>query len=136
MDFEAEVRARLPLFGPTVHFLHWGVHDATNLFAHVPNIILAGTLFLRPSDYEALGRLASAHPSSRGRYDEERTRQVTLGEHRHMILQALCRGAVRKSVGNGCPPTRAYIIASRTVGDRQGAAVDLPWGQHPSLAAC
>jgi hypothetical protein len=112
MDFEEEVRSRLPPSGPTVHFLHWGAHDATNEFANVPNIILAGTLFMRTSYYEALGRLASGHPSSRGRYDNEQTRQVTLGEHRHVILQALCRGAVRKSVGDGCPPARAYIIAS------------------------
>src|SRR5262249_52393726 len=98
-DFVEEVRTQLPVFGPTVHFLHWGVHDATNLFGHVPNVILAGTLFFPASHYEALGRLASAYPSSRGRYDEERIRHVTLGEHRHMILQALCRGAVRKCVG-------------------------------------
>jgi hypothetical protein len=116
MDFEAEVRDRLPLFGPTVHFLHWGAHDATNQFAHVPNVILAGTLFLRLSDYEALGRLASAYPSSRGRYDDDEIRRMMLGEHRHMILQALCRGLVRKCVGDGCPPSRAYIIASSRSG--------------------
>lgn len=119
MDFEEEVRSRLPLFGPTVHCIHWGAHDATNEFAHVPNIVLAGTLFMRSSYYEALGRLASGHPSSRGRYHEDRTKQVTLGEHRHMILQALCRGAVRKSVGYGCPSARAYIIASLRSGISQ-----------------
>jgi hypothetical protein len=43
-----------------VSTLHWGAHDATNDYANVPNIILAGTLFLRPSYYEALGRLS--HP--------------------------------------------------------------------------
>ncbi|HWE20721.1 MAG TPA: hypothetical protein VG758_26680 [Hyphomicrobiaceae bacterium] len=111
-DFEAELRGQLPLFGPTVHFLHWGAHDATNEFGHVPNIILAGTLFFPASHYEALGRLASAYPSSRGQYDRERIKHVTLGEHRHMILQALCRGAVRKCVGDSCPTARAYIIAS------------------------
>ena len=70
-DIEEEVRALLP---PTarVHFLTWGAHDATNEFAAVPNIVLAGTLFLRASQYEALGRLASGHPSSRGRFDDAR----------------------------------------------------------------
>ena len=120
-DIEDEVRALLP---PTVrvHFLHWGAHDATNAYADVPNIILAGTLFLRNSYYEALGRLASGHPSSNGRFDEEKVREVTAGEHRHLILQALCRGAVRRCVGEGCPPTRAYIIASR----KSGIAEELP----------
>ena len=35
-----------------------------------------------------------------------------IGEHRHMILQALCRGAVRKWVGEGCPrrgPTSSQV---------------------------
>jgi hypothetical protein len=111
-----------------VHFVHLGAHDATNQFSHVPNVVLAGTLFLRPSGYEALARLASAYPS-----DEERIKQVTLGEHCHMILQALCRGAVRKCVGNACPPARPYIIASR----RSGIEEQLrhPRGQHPPLAA-
>ena len=111
-DIEDEVRTVLPS-AARVHFLNWGAHDATNDFAEVPNIILAGTLFLRPSHYEALGRLASALPSSRGRLADATTRQVTVGEHRHLILQALCRGAVRRCVGDGCPPTHAYIIASR-----------------------
>jgi hypothetical protein len=132
MDFEAELRARLGMFGPTVHYLHWGAHDATNAFGHVPNVVLAGTLFYRPSYYEALGRLASAYPSQRGRYDAERTKQVTLGEHRHLILQALCRGAVRKCVGASCPPARAYIIASAKSGIADTLPAIFPGAQvHP-----
>ena len=120
-DIEDEVRALLPP-AARVHFLNWGAHDATNEYADVPNIILAGTLFLRNSYYEALGRLASGHPSSSGRFDEEKVKEVTAGEHRHLILQALCRGAVRRCVGEGCPSTRAYIIASR----KSGIAEELP----------
>ena len=111
-DIQDEVRALLPATA-RVHFLTWGAHDATNEFATVPNIVLAGTLFLRASQYEALGRLASGHPSSRGRFDDATTKKVMKGEHRHLILQALCRGAVRRCAGEGCPPARAYIIASR-----------------------
>ena len=48
--------------------------------------------------------------------------EVTAGEHRHLILQALCRGAVRRCVGEGCPATSAYIIASR----KSGIAEELP----------
>ena len=114
-DIEEEVRALLPQTAQ-VHFLNWGSHDATNDFATVPNIILAGILFMRPSYYEALGRLASGHPSSRGHFDDRKIKKVTVGEHRHLILQALCRGAVRKCAGEGCPPAHAYIIASRRSG--------------------
>ena len=116
MDFEEAVRSLLSTKAPTVHFLHWGAHDATNDYANVPNIILAGTLFYRPSYYEALGRLASGRPSSQGAYAEGKVRSVALGEHRHLILQALCRGAVRRCIGDRCPPTRAYIIASAKSG--------------------
>ena len=35
-----------------------------------------------------------------------------MGEHRHLILQALCRGAVRKSDGHQCQPMDAYVICS------------------------
>ena len=126
MDFETEVRTLLQDDGRGVHFLHWGAHDATNKFAHVPNVILAGTLFLPTSYYEALGRLASGHPSARGPFADEDTRKVTLGEHHHLILQALCRGAVRRCVGGGCPPTDTYVIASRGSGIPQSLAAIFP----------
>jgi hypothetical protein len=47
MDVETGIHERLPLFGHKVHFCHRVVHDATNQVAHVPNVILAGTLFMR-----------------------------------------------------------------------------------------
>lgn len=118
MDFEAEVRALLPI-GVRVHFLNWGAHDATNSFGHVPNIILAGTLFYPTSYLEALGRLAGAFPPSTGAFPDDALKAVTLGEHRHLILQAVCRGAVRKCDGDGCPPTSAYLIASTRSGIRR-----------------
>lgn len=120
-DVEARVRSLIST-NSKVHFLHWGVHDATNLFSDVPNVILAGTLFYRPSYYEALGRLASGLPSDAGALSPEDAEQVSLGEHRHLILQALCRGAVRRCVNGGCPRTDTYIIAS----SRTGIARSLP----------
>jgi hypothetical protein len=50
-----------------VRFLNWGAHDATNEFGDVPYVVLAGTLFLRPSQYEAIGRAAAGFPSQQGR---------------------------------------------------------------------
>lgn len=137
MDLEAEVRALLPSGSPSVHFIHWVAHDATNRYAHVPNVILAGTLFYRPSYYEALGRLASGKPSADGPFPDDDTARVRLGEHCHLILQALCRGAVRRCVDGGCPPTHTYIIASRESGIQEaltgifpGARV-VPWRPIP-----
>ena len=112
MDFENEVRRLLSVDDAKVHFINWGCHDATNRFSHVGNVILAGTLFYRPSYYESLGRLASDHPSSDGPYPVERFNEVMLGEHRHLILQALCRGAVRRCEDDVCSPCDAFVIAS------------------------
>jgi hypothetical protein len=114
--FEADVRALLADDSDKVHFLHWGVHDATNRYSNVPNVILAGTLFYRASHYEALGRLASGHPSRHGAFPETDRRQVKLGEHHHLILQALCRGAVRRCYDGGCPVTHTYIVAHSGTG--------------------
>jgi hypothetical protein len=105
-----------------VHFLNWGRHDATNAFANVPNVILAGTLFYRTSFYEALGRMASGRPSSAGPFAHSDTKRVMAGENCHLVLQALCRGAVRRCFDGGCPETRTYIIAST----RSGIASALP----------
>lgn len=111
IDVPSSIVDLLPNDGPVVHFLNWGSHDATNQYAHVPNVILAGTLFYRTSYYEALGRTAAAHPSAQGSFSAEDVEAVMMGENCHLILQALCRGAVRRCEGGGCPETRTYIIA-------------------------
>lgn len=99
-----------------VHFVTWGNHSATNAYTTVSNVILAGTLFYRPSYYEALGRLSAGLSSASGSYPEEDRKRIILGEHRHGILQALCRGSVRLSDGDQCHPCDAYIIASAQSG--------------------
>ncbi|KAA5602833.1 hypothetical protein [Blastochloris sulfoviridis] len=119
-DLEAAVTRLLP--GVRVHFVNWGRHDATNAFANVPNVILAGTLFYRTSHYEAVGRMASGRPSSTGPFPSSEMKTVMAGENSHLILQALCRGAVRRCVDGGCPETRTYIIAST----RSGIPAALP----------
>ena len=119
VDVPEAVRASLTGDHSRVHFLNWGAHDATNEYKHVRNVILAGTLFYPTSRNESLGRLASGHPSSKGSFSETDLHDVVLGEHRHLILQALCRGDVRRCEGDQCPKTDAYIIASSRSGIKQ-----------------
>jgi hypothetical protein len=59
-DVEREVRRQLSETAAKVSFITWGRHMATNDYAEVPNVILAGTLFMRPSFYTALTHLARA----------------------------------------------------------------------------
>lgn len=101
-----------------VHFVNWGRHQATNEFVNVPNVILAGTLFYPPSYYEAMARMGSEIAADTS-LSKALLNRVTIGEHRHLILQALCRGTVRQSVGGDCPPCHAYIIASPRSGIKE-----------------
>lgn len=41
------------------------------------------------------------------------------GEHKHHILQALCRSALRQGSGLECGPCNAYIIAPKSSGVRK-----------------
>jgi hypothetical protein len=80
---------------------------ATNAFADVPNVILAGTLFMRDSHYTALAHLAKKRHVKTGIVPRPEVETIMRGEHAHMILQALCRGRVRKSDGAKCLPMDA-----------------------------
>jgi hypothetical protein len=105
-----------------IRFITWGNHSATNDFADVPNIVLAGTLYYRSSYYEGLKRLAAGRRAADGQVTDDEVRQTELGEHAHLVLQALCRGVVRKCKGEGCHKADAYIIASA----RSGIPAALP----------
>ena len=85
---------------------------ATNAFADVPNVILAGTLFMRQSHYAALTHLAQNRDVAHGLASDDDVKATEIGEHRHAILQAICRGRVRRSDGDRCFPMSAYIIAA------------------------
>lgn len=96
-------------------FTNWGRHKATNRFSHISNVILAGTLFLRPSQYEARKRLSAALTAETD-VSQTDLDVFQLGEQADDILQALCRASVRLSDGDSCPKSNAYIIASARSG--------------------
>lgn len=96
-----------------IRFLTWGRHTATNDYVEVPNIIITSQLCYRQADYEAGARAAATLSSSQGFFSPERLQAFRKGETAHHLLQCICRGAVRKAVGNGCPPSRCWIIAAK-----------------------
>jgi hypothetical protein len=99
-----------------VQTITWGNHVSTNLYSDFANVVLAGTLFLRPSDYRAMTHMGHGLDPAVGRVTSEAVRRTERGEHRHMVLQALCRGRVRRSDGPRCLTMNAYIIASNHSG--------------------
>lgn len=93
-----------------LYFRNWGNHTATNEFRGVRNVILAGTQFFKKADYEVRARAALGLKTD-DELNPDDLSEVTKGEYAHLILQALCRGSVRKCVGDSCAPMDAYIIA-------------------------
>jgi hypothetical protein len=118
LDVQAEVTKRLPSWmtqgdeKAPVQFVHWGRHMATNVFADVANVVLAGTLFMRPSFYAALTYHSQNKDAAQVKLPDAEVQATTIGEHMDLLLQAICRGRVRKLDGEKCCPMDAYVIAS------------------------
>lgn len=101
-----------------VAFLNWGKHQGTNEFRHIQNIILAGLNNHPPTDYEMKVRYYSDIPSDQA-VPKTLVDDMQAGEHKHHILQALCRSALREGNGLRCGPCNAYIIAPKRSGVRK-----------------
>jgi hypothetical protein len=115
VDAEALIRRAVGERGGPLYFLHYGEHTATNDFVRVENVIIAGTLIYEPARYEADGRGASGTSIDQD-YAEELRHQVRRGEHAHHFFQAICRCAVRRSVGTTCGTARCWIIGAQKDG--------------------
>jgi hypothetical protein len=136
-DVEKDIRRELSGDQARVSFLYWGVHRASNDYCDVPNIVLAGTQFLAPSSYEGIGRAACRLWPNDGEITEQSQRQIERGELADRVLQAVCRGVVRKAVGDQCPPCNVYVIARPASGLREllprifpGCRIE-PWEPAP-----
>lgn len=115
-DVEKAIRGLVKGDQSRVHFLNWGSHTAVNRYSHCSTVIGAGTLFYRASTIEGLARSAKGLSSKDGRVSREELREIELGESRHNLLQGACRGSVRRSVGDSCPPSELLLIASEASG--------------------
>jgi hypothetical protein len=136
-DIKRDVLRELEADPARLSFIYWGIHRASNEFCDVPNIILAGTQFLPPSAYEGIGRAARGLLPEEGQITNEMQREIELGETADRVLQAACRGVVRKAVGDRCPPCNVYIIARPFSGVRDllphifpGCQIE-PWNPGP-----
>ncbi|TSK05954.1 MAG: hypothetical protein FPO08_14120 [Geobacter sp.] len=89
------------------------MHLATNDYVDIPNVIITSQLYYRPADYEAGARAAATLTTSEGQLSEEVFQAFRKGETAHHLLQCICRGAVRKAIGNQCPPSRCWIISAK-----------------------
>ncbi|TPK91324.1 hypothetical protein [Mesorhizobium sp. B2-4-17] len=115
-DVEKAIRRRVK-DSRRLKFTYWGGSDfkATNQYRDIENVILAGTLFYDQETYIARARMSSG-VRSQEQLDKAKLASIKHGEHADLILQALCRGAVRKSIDGVCGKCDAYIIADPQTG--------------------
>jgi len=118
-DIEGEIRSALAnalgpdfLWGDRVKFCTWGKHTATNEFVDCKHVILASVLQYSVPQNEAHGRGAKKLRTEDD-FSQSDFNSTRLGEIRHNIFQAACRGAVRRAEGDSCPEgCHLYIIYS------------------------
>ncbi|MDQ0997021.1 hypothetical protein QFZ34_002203 [Phyllobacterium ifriqiyense] len=95
-----------------VYFCNWGKHTATNQYAHIRHVILAGILQYNEAQYEAHGR-AAKKAKTEEEFDDNDFQKTRFGEIAHNIFQAACRGEARKTVNGDCPEgCHLYLIFS------------------------
>lgn len=99
-NFEHRLTKRVR--GKRIKYTTWGEHTATNDYRDCKHIVLAGVLQLPSSAIEAYGRGAKGIGPF-AKFTEDEHRETRLGEIKHNILQAACRGMIRQSDGNQCP---------------------------------
>jgi hypothetical protein len=126
-DVDKAIRRHLPTeVSCNLKTITWGTHMARNDFSDVPNVILAGTLFMPQSFYTALTHMAQDRDVAPGLASSEEVAETVRGEHAHHCLQAICRGRVRRSKGAKCHPMSAYVIASARSGVPEDLATIFP----------
>ncbi|WP_206240391.1 hypothetical protein [Novosphingobium terrae] len=90
-------------------FLHWGNHHGTNQYRHIRRVIVLGLWRQPDTAYSAL-HIASGGPLDLAT-DGEVMKAMKAGEHRHHLLQAICRASVRNGTDGGqCGECEAYVI--------------------------
>lgn len=111
IDIPKELTKRLP-DGADVRFLHWGVANATNEFGDRPYVFFLGVGQPPPSQVEALARSVQMLDTDDS-IAEESLDDIRIGEAKNVMLQAACRGNVRMSDGDSCPPgNHLYAVYS------------------------
>jgi hypothetical protein len=98
-------------------WLHWGNHHGTNAYQDIRKVVVIGLWLKPPPTYSAL------HVAAGGRLDLA-TDKATLdalkaGEDRHNLLQAVCRGAVRKGSEGVCGACEVHLVGKMGKGARQ-----------------
>ena len=111
-DIPDQIKGLLSSNPERVSFLNWGKHQATNEFRNVRNVVLAGLNNYSETDYEMMARYYGRVPSEQ-EAPKALVKEMEKGEHKHHILQALCRSSIRQASGSERGGCNAYIMAPK-----------------------
>ncbi len=99
--------------------VHWGAHHGTNDFRHIRKVMVLG-LWHRPRPYYQALQIAAGVPLS-DIADCEALDTFIAGEHRHDLLQGVCRASVRQWGTDGtCGACEVYLIGRLGSGVESG----------------
>lgn len=116
VDVLKEIRASLPAGRVyKIQYVHWGVHAATNDYAHIKNVIVVGSHLYSNADYDALAIAAKGGDAS-AQGDEER-KLLKVSEAQHNLLQGIMRSNARNATGGVCGECTVYVIASPVISE-------------------
>lgn len=101
-----------------IRFLHYGRHQATNDFKDIPNVILAGTLFLPEVQVAGLAHSSTGLPLD-VELPKEVLRETRLGEIGHVVVQSVGRGSSRACQDGECLSCDIYLIADKKSGIKE-----------------
>lgn len=102
-QIEKQVR-KLGLDPDWLCWLTWGMHTATNEFAHVEHVVLVGLLQYPSAANENLVRACASNMHVSTPVNIDALEAMRNGEIDHHILQAVSRGATRRTVDGDVPP--------------------------------
>lgn len=97
-----------PLAEAQINWLNWGRHRSTNDFKDVENVIIVGLHRYRPTDYQALALAASGQPL--GSNDYPNPSSLRIGELKHNLLQAACRGSLRRADKGVAARANVFVV--------------------------
>ncbi|KEZ00071.1 hypothetical protein AI27_14655 [Sphingomonas sp. BHC-A] len=88
--------------------LHWGNHHGTNEYRDIRKVMVLGLWTLPQPAYTALHLAAGGTIETAA--DKGTIDAIRAGEHKHNLLQAICRASVRQGSGGVCGECEVFLI--------------------------
>lgn len=118
-----------------VYGLSWGRHTGTNAFKDIRNIVLVGQNTYPQCAFYGYALASAGVPVER--LGDLNVTAIRWGEYQHHLLQAVCRGAVRKAQDGVAPDCHVYLITTPARSLKERIAQTFPgcligeWGPDP-----